>query len=91
MKKLNLKDVCKFVEENIGDFHKKRISSLDKLKLSNILKRKNPYLFKAKYILTAEEIIKGLVDAHISSNEETIFGDWLEGLAIYINKRVYGG
>ncbi|GAI19912.1 unnamed protein product, partial [marine sediment metagenome] len=91
MKKLNLKDISKYVEENIGDFHKKRISSLDSLKLSRVLKRKNPYLFKAKYVLTAEKIIRGLVDAHISSNEETIFGDWLEGLAIYINKKVYGG
>jgi len=91
MKNLNLNDVYKYVEENIGAFHKKRISSLDTLKLSNILKRKNPYLFKAKYVLTAEEIIKGLVDAHISSNEETIFGDWLEGLAIYINGKVYRG
>jgi len=42
-------------------------------------------------MLTAEQIIKGLVDAHISSNEETIFGDWLEGLAIFINQTVYGG
>jgi hypothetical protein len=42
-------------------------------------------------VLTAEEIIKGLVDAHISSNEETIFGDWLEGLAIFINEKVYSG
>lgn len=67
----------------IGDFHEKRLSSLDSLKLQNVLKRKNPYLFKAKHVLTSEEIIKGLVDAHISSNEETIFGDWLEGLAIH--------
>ncbi len=42
-------------------------------------------------MLTAEQIVKGLVDAHISSNEETIFGDWLEGLAIFINKKVFGG
>ena len=91
MKKLNLKDVLRYVEQNIGTFHQKRIQSLDGLKLSNILKRKNPYLFKAKYVLTADQIIKGLVDAHISSNEETIFGDWLEGLAIFINDRVYGG
>ncbi|MBW6486201.1 MAG: cytosolic protein [Syntrophobacterales bacterium] len=91
MKKLNLTDVLLYVEQNIGNFHQKRIQSLDKLKLSNVLKRKNPYLFKAKYVLTAEQIIKGLVDAHISSNEETIFGDWLEGLAIFINDKVYGG
>ncbi len=88
---LNLEDVVKYVEENIGIFHEKKVSSLDFLKLSKILKRKNPYLFKAKYALTAEEIIKGLVDAHISSNEETIFGDWLEGLAIFINNKVYRG
>jgi hypothetical protein len=59
--------------------------------LSKVLKRKNPYLFKAKYVLTAEQIVKGLVDAHISSNEETVFGDWLEGFAIFINSRVYDG
>jgi len=37
------------------------------------------------------EIIKGIVDAHISSSEEGIFGDWLEGLAIFINGEVYDG
>ncbi|MBB1126562.1 PmeII family type II restriction endonuclease [Thiospirillum jenense] len=80
-----------YVENNIGNFHQKRIESLDKLKLDKILKRKNPYLFKAKYVLTAEQIVKGLVDAHISSNEETLFGNWLEGLAVFINDRVYSG
>jgi hypothetical protein len=91
MKKLNLSDVTQYVEDNIGTFHSKRIKSLDNLKLAQILKRKNPYLFKAKYTLTSETIIRALVDAHISSNEETIFGDWLEGLAIFINDKVYGG
>ena len=91
MEELNLKDVCQYVEEHIGVFHQKRMQSIDKLKLSKILKRKNPYLFKAKYVLTAEQIIKGIVDAHISSSEETIFGDWLEGLAIFICNKVYGG
>lgn len=80
-----------YVGKNIGTFHQKRIQSLDSLKLSNVLKRKNPYLFRAKYVLTAEQIVKGLVDAHISSNEETLFGDWLEGLALFINGQAYGG
>jgi hypothetical protein len=91
MEKLKIRDVLLYVEQNIGTFHQKRIQSLDGLRLTDVLKRKNPYLFKAKYVLTAEQIIKGLVDAHISSNEETIFGDWLEGLAIFINEKVYGG
>jgi len=79
------------VEQNIGTFHQKRIQRLDKLKLSKVLKRKNPYLFRAKYVLTADQLIRGIVDAHISSNEEAIFGDWLEGLAIFVIGKVYSG
>lgn len=91
MKQLNLNDVKQYVEENIGTFHQKRIAGLNDLKLNKVLGKKNPYLFKAKYILTAQDIIKSLSDAFISSQEETIFGDWLEGLAIFINERVYAG
>ncbi|MBP8958950.1 MAG: cytosolic protein [Bacteroidales bacterium] len=91
MNKLDLKDVTQYVEDNIGTFHQKRIDSLNKLELKTVLKKKNPYLFKAKYLITAEQIIKGLTDAFISSNEETIFGDWLEELAIFINSMVYNG
>lgn len=91
MEKLNLKSVVDYVEKNIGVFHQKRIKCVDGLKLKDVLKRKNPYLFKAKNVTTSEQIIRGIVDAYISSNEETIFGDWLEGLAIFINGKVYGG
>ena len=91
MKPLNLEDVQKYVNENIGEFHSKRIHSLDNLKLLDVLKRKNPYLYKAKNMLTSDTIVRGIVDAHISSNEETIFDEWLEGLAIFINREVFGG
>lgn len=91
MEKLNLTDVTQYVEENIGVFHQKRIDGLNSLQLKTVLKKKNPYLFKAKHLLTAEQIVKELTDAFISSKEETIFGDWLEGLAIFINEKVYSG
>lgn len=91
MKPLEFSKVFDYVEKNIELFHKKRIDKLKGLKLSEVLKRKNPYLFKAKYILTSEQLVKNLVDAYISSNEETIFGDWLEGLVIFVNSAVYGG
>lgn len=89
-KSLN-KKVTEYVLEHISEFHNQRIKSLDKLNLRRVLKRKNPYLYKAKYVLTSGEIVKGLVEAHISSNEETIFGTWLEGLAIFINSHIYKG
>ncbi len=91
MNPLKLVEVISYVEENIGVFHKKRIDKLTELKLKTVLKKKNPYLFKAKHLLTTEQIIKSLTDAFISSSEEGIFGDWLEGLAIFINQKVYGG
>ncbi len=91
MEKLNLIEIKKYVEKNIGSFHQKRLESLNNLQLSRVLKRKNPYLFRAKNVLTSEQIVKGILDAHLSSNEETIFGEWLEGLAIYINSKVFNG
>lgn len=91
MQPLDMNDVARYVEDNIGTFHQKRLDSLARLKLKSVLKRKNPYMFKAKDVQTAEQIVRGILDAHISSNEETLFGDWLEGLAIFINGKTYGG
>jgi hypothetical protein len=79
------------MEENIGSFHERRLQSLQGLKFQQILKRKNPYLFKAKNIITVEEFVRTLLDAHLSSQEEAIFGEFLEGLAIFVCNKVYGG
>jgi len=86
-----INDIVKYVEDNISQFHKQRIDKIKTLKLKQVLKNKNPYLFKAKYLKTAEEIIKQLINAYFSSSEETMFGDWLEGLAIFINGKTYQG
>lgn len=91
MNDLDIDDVVRYVQENIGVFHTKRIESLGKLELAKVLKRKNIYLFKAKNTQTASQIVNGIVDAYSSSREETLFGNWLEGLAIYINQLVYDG
>ncbi len=84
-------DVKIYVQKNIGSFHRARLESLQKLKLDTILKRKNPYLFKAKDITLAQDLVKILLDAHLSSQEEAIFGNFLEGLAIFINQKAYNG
>ena len=86
-----ISDVVQYVENNISSFHEQRLNKIEELKLTEVLQKKNPYLFKAKNIQTADEIIKGIVDAYLSSSEETMFGDWLEGLAIFINEKVYKG
>jgi len=91
MGKIKISEVKKYVADNIGNFHEQRIERLTHLRLKTVLKKKNPYLFRAKNLQTGEQIVKALMDAFISSNEETMFGDWLEGLAIFICSKSYGG
>ena len=90
MEALNLDDVREYVNEHIVDFHRRRINSLESLNLNKLLK-KNPYLFKAKNITTASQLIEGLLEAFLSSSEEKLFGDFLEGLAIFIAGKTCGG
>ena len=80
-----------FVEARIQSFHEKRIESLSRLKLRQILRRKNPYLFRAKNITSASELVDALLSAHLSSQEEAMFGALLEQLAIFVCQRTYGG
>lgn len=83
--------VEEYVKEHISEFHNSRIEKLQSLKMDGILKKKNPYLFKAKYLESAPELVRNLVQAVMSSSEETLFGDWLEQLAIYIASDIFGG
>ena len=82
--------ITAYVEANIGTFHDKRLESLNKLKLRDLLRRKNPYLFKSKDLVVVADLIRSLLDAHLSSQEETLFGDFLEGLAVYVAETVHG-
>lgn len=90
MNPLCLDDVNVYVNQNIVDFHQRRIVLLERLRLSNLLK-KNPYLFKAKNITSAADLVVGLLDARLSSSEEKLFGDFLEDLAVFIASRTCGG
>ncbi|WP_299983168.1 PmeII family type II restriction endonuclease [Desulfobacula sp.] len=91
MKPISKEAIIAYVEDNIPDFHLNRIEKLKKLKLNKVLKRKNPYLFKVKNVNTAGDFVKTILGAHLSSQEETLFGGFLEGLAIYICNYVYNG
>ena len=91
MGKLSKEKITKFIAINIPNFHKRRLESLAGLKLERVLKRKNPYLFKAKNVETADVLVRHLLDAHLSSQEETVFGEFLERLAIFVCEAVYEG
>ena len=90
MNPLRLDEVNVYANENIVNFHQRRVKSLEGLQLNKLLK-KNPYLFRAKNIITANDLMTGLLDAFLSSSEEKLFGDFLEDLAIFIANRTCNG
>ena len=91
-RKSNYRHYYEFLAENVvTPFYNKRLLDLQEMKLGKILGRKNPYLFKAKNIDIAGNLVKGVVDASISSGEETIFGNLLENFAIYVSACIDGG
>lgn len=91
MKPLSLDEVREFVNANIVTFHEKKLKSLENLSLETLLKKKNPYLFRAKNVTVASELIEEILDAFLSSSEEKLFGDFLEDLAVFVNMRTCDG
>jgi hypothetical protein len=91
MRAISLEEVEKFVNQHIGEFHENRINRVKRIKLRQVLQKKNPYLFKAKNILTAQGLIESLLQAYLSSSEEELFGSFLEDLAIYVASKTLDG
>ena len=86
-----INSIADYVEKNIGEFHKARIAKLQSINLKELLSRKNPYMYKAKNIVTASQMVEGLASAYMSSAEESIFGNWMEGIANFVAEKVYAG
>ena len=92
MTKLNYIEINNYITENVmKPFYEIRLEKLSKLNLNTILKRKNPYLFKAKNIETSGEFVRYIFDAYLSSQEETMFGNLLEQLAIFVCEKTFNG
>jgi hypothetical protein len=78
------------IADLLDTFFQKRQDGLGKLKLEKKLKDKNPYLFRAIGVADANEIVTALLDAHISSSDETIFGNvFFEPLAKWVATKAY--
>ncbi len=83
------KEIADYVKHHIPDFHTAKLERLKKLELLKVLQSKNPYLLRAKGLTTPRELVKAVLDAFLSSQEETILGGFLEGLAIFIARKAY--
>lgn len=86
-------DYHRFLTANVvTPFYYERLMYLRcRMSLAEVFKRKNPYLLKAKNISSPDELVRSVVDAFLSSQEETMFGNRLEAFAIYVSGKMYGG
>lgn len=80
------------ISELLDVFYNKRSVALNDLKLINTLKRKNPYLYKATGVSDASEIVEEILKAHVSSSDETLFGnEFFEPLAKWVAQQANPG
>jgi hypothetical protein len=90
MNPLDMDALREFVNQNISRFHQDRVRLLEKMDLFTLLKKKNPYLFRAKNITAPSELINELLNAVLSSTEEKLFGEFLEDVAIFVASQTCG-
>ncbi len=75
--------IIEAIAKSLETFYCNLIAKIDKLHVQEIMKRKNPYLYRAKAMQSAAEIIESVLSAYVSSSEETIFGNcFFEPIAI---------
>lgn len=76
-------EVKKAIAEALENFYNALISKIDSINITDIMRSKNPYLYRAKSMQTSAEIIESILQAYVSSSEETIFGNcFFEPIAI---------
>lgn len=75
--------VIEAIAKGLDNFYKSLIDKTNNLDIKKIMKRKNPYLYRAKAMQNASDIVSSVLDAFVTSSEETIFGNcFFEPLAI---------
>ena len=76
-------DVIQAIARALEMFYGSLIEKIDGLDIVKIMRRKNPYLYRAKAMESASEIVENVLGAFVTSSEETIFGNcFFEPLAI---------
>ncbi|WP_294143838.1 PmeII family type II restriction endonuclease [uncultured Clostridium sp.] len=77
------KEVVQAIATALETFYGTLIEKIDGLNIQKVMKRKNPYLYRAKAMESAAEIVESVLTAFVSSSEETIFGNcFFEPIAI---------
>ncbi len=80
---VNTQEVEGAIAKALETFYSSLLVKIDTINITDIIKRKNPYLYRAKAMQSAAEIVESVLSATVSSSEETIFGNcFFEPLAL---------
>ena len=90
-KEIDLAQLREFIHDELLRFNESKLNKLNGLDLVKIIRRKNPYLYRYKNFEALEDLVKALVDATLSSSDETLFGVILERVAIKVCEQSFGG
>ena len=71
---MDITELESLINKCLRDFYERRIQKVTKLNLGQVLKRKNPYLFRALGTQKASEIVERLASDYLSSSDESLFG-----------------
>lgn len=75
--------VKRAIANALENFYGSLIKKINGIDISTIMKSKNPYLYRSKAMQSAAEIVDSVLQAFVSSSEETIFGNcFFEPIAI---------
>lgn len=66
---MNIDELQTLISKGLQDFYERRVRRLEKLRLKDFLRRKNPYLFKALGTQKASEIVEKLLTAYIGASD----------------------
>ena len=75
----------------VGSFTDRVRGRIENLSPRQLVAAKNPFLFRARVQSDAELLATMMIDAFVSSSEETMFGNVLEDIAVAICHHAKGG
>jgi hypothetical protein len=89
MKLIN--ELNSYLDITFPKYYSRKIEMIENINLYDLLTNQDIYYQSIQKTLFAQDLVKNILDAYLQSQEETLFGDFLEGVAIFVCQKVFGG
>ncbi len=86
-----VKELHTYIEISMAEYHQSKVDNINKLVLIDILRNKDFEFFQSINLKTSEQIINRCIEHRIYLCEKHLFEHLMMDLAIFTNRKVYGG